>query len=514
MNWKKIWKYILMLLTVGFVLLWYFSERKISRIYGGLTEKVSADSFLLDAHPVLIKNISVLSQDGKRFVPHQSVLVEEGLIVSIDSIIDDSQDAKIIDGADKFLIPGLIDSHVHLLKSPNDLLLYIANGVTEIREMMGDEVHLQWRQEIGQGKRIGPDMYIASPRIASFGKVEGWFMNWTQGFESVKNEKEAKRLVEEMAEKGYDGIKIYSQLNADGYKSINKLSPKSDLDVIGHIPFSVDLEDFLMSNQEEVAHLEELMKPILWENGGFDGIKNQTDANDFLAAVDKKTKELAPGLAEKDIVVTTTLWLMESFVKQKFSIDQILSEVELTYVNPGLSEWDENIPGLGWLPTVNRYRILDVETFTPSQLERIKIFWAAYAEACRITLRNLNENGVRILAGTDANVPCAVPGFSLHDELVSLREAGMSTTEVLQSVTREPGEWLGKNTGVLKNGAKANLVILDKNPLMDIANTRSINSVMVNGRYYEKSVLKDMLNAVKNNNEASRTVDIAQYSKK
>ncbi|WP_422083769.1 amidohydrolase family protein [Ulvibacterium sp.] len=511
---KKIGKYILLLLTLGFVFLWYFSERKIQMIYGDLTEKVAADKFLLDAHPVLIKNISVLSEDGKRFIPHQSVLIKEGTIASIDSIIDNPPDAKIIDGTDKFLIPGLIDSHVHLLKSPNDLLLYIANGVTEIREMMGDEVHLQWRQEIGQGKRIGPDMYIASPRIASFGRVKGWFMNWTQGFESVSNEEEAKRLIEKTVEKGYDGIKIYTLLNTDGYTSLNELAPKNGLDVIGHIPYGVGHEGFLMSNQEEVAHLEELMKPILWDNGGFDGIKNQTDADDFLGIVDKKTKELAPRLAEKDIVVTTTLWLMESFVQQKFNIDQILSEVELVYVNPGLSEWDENIPGLGWLPTVNRYRILDAETLTPSELERIKIFWATYAEACRITLRNLNDEGVKILAGTDANVPCAVPGFSLHDELASLREAGMSPTEVLQSVTRLPGEWLGKNTGILKEGAKANLVILEENPLMDIANTRSINSVMVNGRFYEKSVLNDMLNAVKNSNEASRTVDIAQYTKK
>lgn len=502
-----------MLLTLSFVLLWYFSERKIQMIYGDLTEKVAPDKFLLDAHPVLIQNISVLSEDGKRFIPHQSVLIKEGIIASIDSIIDASPDAKIIDGTHKFLIPGLIDSHVHLLKSPNDLLLYIANGVTEIREMMGDEVHLQWRQEIGQGKRIGPDMYIASPRIASFGRVEGWFMNWTQGFESVSNEEEAKRLIEKTVDKGYDGIKIYTQLNTDGYTSLNELAPKSDLDVIGHIPYDVDYEGFLRSNQEEVAHLEELMKPILWDNGGFDAIKNQADADSFLSKVDKKTKELAPRLAEKDVVVTTTLWLMESFVQQKFNIDQILSEVELAYVNPGLSEWDKNIPGLGWLPAVNRYRILDVETFTPSELERIKIFWAAYAEACRITLRNLNDKGVKILAGTDANVPCAVPGFSLHDELLSLNKAGMSPTEVLLSVTKVPGEWLGKNTGILKKGAKANLVLLEKNPLKDIANTRSINSVMVNGRFYEKSVLNDMLNAVKNSNEASRTVDIAEYTK-
>ena len=242
----------------------------------------------------------------------------------------------------------------------------------------------------------------------------------------------------------------------------------------------------------------------------FGSINGQEDANRFLAFADNRSKEIVTNLIANDISITTTLWLTESFVRQKFELDQVLGEVELEYENPGISEWNKRIPqGLGWLPEVNRYKMAD--NLTAEEKEGRKIFWTVYAQACQIILGNLNKGGVKILAGTDANLPPTVPGFSLHDELLSLNKAGMSPSEVLQSATRVPAEWLGNNTGIIKKGYKANLVLLDENPLINLKHTKTINSVIISGRVLDRALLDQILDAVKNANDASRTVDISHY---
>ena len=147
------------------------------------------------------------------------------------------------------------------LKAPNDLLLYVANGITEIREMIGEENHLEWRKQIQAG-RLGPDWYIASPRLGSFGVLEGFFMEWSQGFNTINNTQEAEQHVRLLKEKGYDGVKIYSHLNKESYQAINRMADSLRMDIVGHIPWSVELSDIWSSNQTEISHLEELMNAI------------------------------------------------------------------------------------------------------------------------------------------------------------------------------------------------------------------------------------------------------------
>ena len=215
-------------------------------------------------------------------------------------------------------------------------------------------------------------------------------------------------------------------------------------------------------------------------------------------------------MIKNDITVTSTLWLTESFVKQKFNLDQILNNVELSYQNPGISEWSSYIPsGLGWLPEVNRYKLR--EDLTTEQLHDQKKFWMNYGKACALIANNLNKRGVKIMAGTDANLPPTVPGFSLHDELSSLNRAGLSNMEALRAATITPAQWLKSNTGKIVAGHDANLVLLDKNPLINIENTKAINTVILEGKVFDRALLDEMLSAVKEANDRSRTVDIVEY---
>lgn len=506
MNWKKIFKYFFLTLFLGLIIIGYLAHQNTIHIYGGFTEVVDYTKFEATATNACIQNINVLSPTGDTFISNQTVCIENGVIVSIDTTIQDNVNHLVIDGKGKYLIPGLIDSHVHLFKSPNDLLLYVANGVTEIREMIGEEEHLKWREEIKAG-RIGPDMYIASPRLGSFGALEGWFMKYTQGFNNIRNAEEAEAFVKKYKALGYDAVKIYSHLNKEAYEALNKFAKAADMDIVGHIPWSLEFSDVTNSNQSEIAHLEEVMNALRREFGRFETVEETAN---FLNYVEKRSQELAPQLIENEISVTTTLWLTQSFVRQKFELEKVLKEVELAYENPGISEWNERIPGgLGWLPDVNRYKL--PENLSPEAKAGQKRFWTAYGQACAIILKTLSENGVNIMAGTDANLPPTVPGFSLHDELIAMTEAGMSNADVLQSVTAIPAEWMGSNTGKIQEGYKANLLILEANPLENIANTLKINTVLLNGKIYDRRLLDEILEAVKAANDRSRRKDISRF---
>ncbi|NJN42417.1 MAG: amidohydrolase family protein [Flammeovirgaceae bacterium] len=505
MNWKKWIKYSVIFFTLLTIISFLWMTREGKRMYGGLTERVNHETIKPMEGIFAIDNVNALSPEGDRFIPGQTIVIRQGMIASIDSLAEIPSGTTVIDGTGKYVIPGLIDAHVHLFQSPNDLLLYLANGVTEIRELIGDETHLEWRQQIRDG-RPGPKMFVASPRLGSFGLAEGWFMSWSQGYMNVRNAREARELVHRLHDQGYDGIKVYSQLNKESYLAITETAGTLGMLVFGHIPWDLALSDIWENGQNDIVHFEELMNAL---NREFDYFKGEEE--EFLKFVEARSDDLADHLIKNNIHVTSTLWLTESFVRQKFELNQVLSEVELEYENPGISEWVPYIPGgLGWLPEVNRYRLPD--NITEEDKIGSKKYWETYAEACQVLARNFSKRGVKIMAGTDANLPPAVPGFSLHDELVSLNRSGMSSAEVLRSATSIPAGWLNSNSGKIATGLEANLVLLDKNPLDDIRNTKAINMVIVEGKVYDRNLLDQLLASVKQANDLRRKINIDRFT--
>jgi hypothetical protein len=484
------------------------ANQGIKTLYGGKTKIVDFKELSVPNESVILKNINVLSPDGKSFLTNYSVLISEGIIIKVDSFISDNKQVKIIDGTSKYLIPGLIDSHVHLFKTPNDLLLYVANGVTHIREMIGEEKHLIWKKEIKKG-RVGPELYIASPRFGSFDFMSGLFMTYSQGYANTKNSKETKEKVIEYYKKGYDGIKIYSQLNKECYQAVSETTDSLGMDMIGHIPFNIELSDVWHGNQKEVAHFEEIMNALNREFGYYEN----DEKDKFFEFIDQRSDSIANYLIANNIAVTSTLWGMNSLYRQKTDLESVLSEIELKYVNPGIIEGHMFTPqgGLGWLPDVNRVRF--PAGLTEEEQKGRGDYWLIYAEACQRVGKNLYELGVHILAGTDANLSVKVPGFSLHDEFKTLNEMGMSPAEVLRSSTILPAKWLNKNIGQIKEGFEADLVILNKNPLESIENTESINSVILGGRVLDRQYLDKILLLVEEANESSRNKNISDFIK-
>ena len=480
-------------------------DYELTQMYGGHTKVVNPEQFKSAQETIAIINVNVLSEDAQQMLKEQTVLIDMGIIVAVGANLAIPDKSKIIDAQGKYLIPGLIDSHVHLIESPNDLLLYIANGVTQVREMMGNEMHLKWRDEIQKG-RIGPKLFVASGKLQSQNWLTAWFNHWTRKDINVNSTTKALSILQNLKSQGFDAVKLGSKLAIDKYQIISKISKNINIPIIGHFTLSGKLNDLWQGNQKELAHIEELTKALNNEFGGY----NSQTSDQFLAYVQQRSEDISNKLIENKIAVISTLNLMESIVRQKHQLNTILREIKLTYANPGLTEGTIiTSRGLAWLGKVNRYRLND--DYPKERLADNKIYWNAYIKAQKILLKSMLDNGVKILAGTDANAPVMVPGFSLHDELITLNQSGMNNAQALLSATAVPAQWMKQQSGVIKSGFRADLVLLNNNPLVNIANTQSINTVILNGRVLNRDKLDTILDAVKQANDDSRRVDIGKF---
>lgn len=503
-NLKRLAAGLAILTAISALVFYFYTDYHLTAMYGGHTERADTPSFAERPEVLAITNVSVLAPTSDSFSENQTVLVRDGNIVSISSETIPSANATQIDGRGMFLVPGYTDSHAHLWESENDLMLFVANGVTQIREMNGSEENLVWKKEIEEG-RVGPDIFVVSPQVANFGKLTGWFGAWTQRKRNATSADGFQQLVKSLENEGYDAIKASSFLNSEDYLALNEAMKETSLPLVGHIPYFAKLDDFWAVNQTEVAHIEEFVKPLRQEFG-----YTAENAGGFLDFVRERSDEIAERLKDKNIHVTSTLALIDSLPEQVTDLDSLLSASQLQYVNPGISEGTILADrALGWLPEVNRYRFRD-EWDDARRKEEVEYF-QNYSAALHIMLEAMLKKGVPILVGTDTNVSVMVPGFSIHEEMQSLNEAGMTTAQVLAAATSVPARWMGWKTGEISPGFKANMVLLRENPLLDIAATDSIEMVIVNGNPLSRSKLDEMLRSVEAANDKSREVSIEKW---
>jgi hypothetical protein len=502
---RKITKWALgiaLFLIVATAASYLFVDRELDKMFGGHTQV--ADLTLANEGPssYALVNVNVLTPKADEFIPNQTVVISDGQIDAVTSGAGLPAAMPTVDGEGMFLVPGFTDSHVHTWQSENDLLLYVANGVTQIREMNGSEENLRWRREIENG-RIGPDMFVVAPQLATFDTLEGWFVGWTQNKTIVRTDEDVEQAVRSFQEQGYDAVKSSSYLSTEAYEALGRVTKERSFPLVGHIPVASDLDDMWDADPTAIAHVEELMKALDREFGGY----GHENAQEFLQFVRSRSADVADRVKERGAVVTSTLALTDSFPLQKVKLPDLLRSAELEYANPGITEGTViTSRGMGWLPEVNIYRFGD--DWDEERRRDSLVYWKAYAEAVNILFDALLAKEVPILAGTDANVPVMVPGFSLHEEFRTLNDAGMSPAQVLASATTLPAKWAGTQTGQIRPGYKANLVLLRGNPLQDIEATESIEMVVVNGRRFSRADLDAMLRAVKAANDGSRAVEL------
>ncbi|MFT5923496.1 MAG: hypothetical protein ACI9LE_000479 [Paraglaciecola sp.] len=504
---SKFKKWVLGILTtiilLAFAVLLFF-RYEIDHVLGGNTEVVDTAQFKVISGMLAITDVSVLSPDSKTMQPNQTVLIKGNIIESIGQGLSVPKNYHVIDGSGQYLIPGLIDSHVHIKKSKNDLLLYIANGVTHIAEMTGMEEHFNYREEIKAGA-IGPNIYISSPKVTSQNGMRANFRSWFekrhQNFLSAAEGRQAVRNFKSM---GYDSIKLSSDLNKDIYYAINDEAQKIGISIIGHIPVGLSMNDLYESGQSQISHIESITQNEKNEFGWYSS--KSRDA--YLERITKKADSIAVKLKEKNIVVSSTVWLHESLPKQDFDYENFLKTIELEYQNPG---WIEgSIISSGWLPGNSSYENpnnTDLESKRESE-----VIWEMHNKSIAIVTQALVRQGVVIMAGTDSHGAVGViAGFALHAELETLNKLGLTNAQVLHAATLAPAQWMGSNAGKVEAGYRADLVLLKRNPLDDIRNSKSINAVIANGKYLNRTQLDNILAAVKNANNNSRKVNMDKY---
>ena len=412
-----------------------------------------------------------------KIIENATVVIKDKKILSINEPVP--QGARIIDGKGKWLMPGLIDMHVHNLADINFsagyptkaatiftdtqdfMLLYIANGVTTAFELSARVEHFGQRNEIAKGKVIGPRIALAI--LINGGDESGNIANTPEdGRQSVRMAKA----------QGYEFIKVYSGLNIETFKAIVDEANKQGMKVVGHIPdaFKGRIEEAFVPHFDMVAHAEEYAK--------------QTDS-----FTEQDARRFAKLAKANGTWLTPTLITMERIAEQARSLDGLRNLPGFKYVHPLIQN--------RWL-TSNNYN-------TGTNPERIAYFEKLIGFHM-LLVKAFKEAGVPIVAGTDAGNPGVVWGFSLHDELELLVKAGLTTEETLASATRLPATWLGigDKIGTVEVGKYADLLLLDANPLDDISNTRKISGVFVNGKWLRSEKINAMLSDLAKKNTVNK----------
>lgn len=415
-------------------------------------------------------NVNVVPMASDEVLENRTVLVVQGSIAAIGGVADTPvpRNARVVDGTDRYLMPGLAEMHGHVPDASSDsldrvLALFVANGVTTVRGMLGQPSHLELRSAIAKGDILGPRLFTSGPSFNG---------------RSVDGPEQAVRMVRQQAEAGYDFLKIHPGLSEAEFAAIVSTADELGIPFAGHVPADVGVPMALDAGIATIDHLDGYMETLVPSNvdpsGGYGGFFGVLLAGVADAA---RIEPIARATAAADVWNVPTEALFE----------HVLSPIEATT----MTTW----PEMRYMPaeTVQEWR---------ESKEEIRADIARQPELAEraIALRRdliaaLHEAGAGLLLGSDSPQIFNVPGFAIHRELTYLVEAGLTPYEALRTGTVNPAVYFGdaRRFGTVAEGVEADLVLLDDNPLENIASTQRIHGVMLRGRWLDRRELDRML---------------------
>jgi imidazolonepropionase-like amidohydrolase len=408
------------------------------------------------------QRISAIGKDGRQQIP---------------------TNARVIDARGKYLIPGLWDMHVHeifgdwLPRNEEIIpLLFVANGITGVRDMGGDlEPLKQWRADIASGKMLGPRMVISGPML------DGPVPQFPSSVQ-IRNAADGRKAVDDLIKGGADFIKIQSLIPRDGYFAAADEAKTRGIVFVGHVPDAVHAVEASNAGQKSIEHL----------TGVFEGCSTIEDElmkqrrgpgrGRYLSTYDpERAKNLIALFVKNQTWQVPTLY----WERGEWLIEQ---------TNAGPDPLAKYAP-VAWKQRTWPMFTSDITKHysTDPVAEREQFFQKELQ-----MIGQMNRAGLPIMAGTDTAAGVRVyPGFSLHEELGLLVQAGLTPMQALQAATSNPARFLGlTDTGTISKGKWADLVLLDANPLDDIANIKKIRSVVLAGRYLSRDDLDELLHRV------------------
>ena len=426
--------------------------------------------------PLAIVGVSLVPMDRERVLGNQTLIVrvvhrELGDVKSVKV----PKDALVIDGRGKFLMPGLADTHAHLAPGPGTLddpagqqiQLFLMNGVTTVRNMIGKPEHLGLRDRIDRGEIVGPRIFTAgAPMIVN----------------TIGSPEAAVKAVTEQKAAGYDLIKVHEGLSPETYAAIVGTANKLSIPFAGHVTATVGLDRALKARQSSIEHLDGYIQFIIADDSPVKATGSQVQLGEVLDHVDEKKLPAAiQATRAANVWNAPTLALFQIIVSGE-KADEMLKLPELRYVPQKVRD-----------------------AFTKQKLGTEDIPAAEGEKYTRLRFRLVNEMqkaGAKLLIGSDPGQMFLVAGFGTHRELRSFVEAGLTPFQALQAATSNPAEYLStfmkipNDFGIIKTGNRADLLLLDANPLLDVANTERIAGVVTRGRYFPKDEIRATLEKI------------------
>jgi len=411
--------------------------------------------------PVAFVNVSVIPMDAERVLERHTLVVRDGRIAEVGEAVsvEVPADAERIEAEGWYLMPGLAEMHTHFGSDDRDwakdLFLFVANGVTTVREMWGSPRYLRWRDAIAAGVALGPRVYACSPGMDGAG---GRFASFTP---PITSPEQARQAVAYYRALGYDYIKVYSDLTLEVYTAITEEARTQGIKVVGHVPTRVGLANVLAAGQASIEHLWNFPEQAFSNGSMVSGVLDET-----------RLKELAAQVREAGVWVTPTLAVSLVRLGQ---VPALLQRPEMRYVSPAFKSW------------------LAHPIQTPSSRDL-----SLYEANAKRVLKILHDSGVKLLFGVDSGFYYQLPGFSIHDELRLRVEGGLSPYQVLRMGTANVAEFLGsdEHAGTVAAGKRADLLLLQGNPLEDVRNVSQRVGVMVGGRWLSEEWLQERLEQI------------------
>ena len=409
--------------------------------------------------------VKVVPMDEERVLPDGTVLIEDGKITAIGTHIMIPKNARVVYGHGAYLSPGLADMHSHSTTS-GDLKVYLANGVTSILNMGGASAGFMdtTRSAANEGRIPGPHVYAAF-RIDGSPRYNNFF---------VTTPDEARAIVPIAKTNGYDFVKVYNDLSPDCFQALIDEGRLMHVPVVGHGVTAVGLEHQLDAGQVMVAHTEEFLYTVFYDPH-------------------RIPDEGAPDPAQIPGVI--------AFVLR----DKAFVTADLNTYATIARQWGkpEVVAGLLRMPEARYLRPEDRLLWEREDYRARRGSIDARLAFLRRFTKAMSDAGVPLIAGTDApSIPGLVPGFSLHDDLEALTEAGLSRYQALSTATRTAGEFIRRSSpgaepfGTVTVGDRADLVLTAGNPLEDLATLHQPLGVMANGKWYSARDLQKILEDV------------------
>ncbi|HEY5688265.1 MAG TPA: amidohydrolase family protein [Yeosuana sp.] len=423
----------------------------------------------------LITNINIVPMSKDTILAHKTVWVKNGIIENIaDSIVLD--DIEIIDGKNKFLSPGLMDMHMHLWDK-QELGLYLANGITTIRNLWGYPMHLRIKKAINDENIIGPIFFTSSPKLTGkndFGddKVQ------------ISTPEEAKQLVISYKKRGFDFIKTYAGLPENIENAIIEQSIVSNISITAHPSREIPYLNQFHPQIASIEHAEEIVQQALEYK--LDSLKLNMIVQKFVST-------------QKSFCPTLTGYY-KIFEMLDLGENVLISE-PVQYINPLIQKVDSKAQFDRWANEKENNNSIKASIYKQHQFHLYII-------------KRMNDAGVHIICGTDAGIGITSPGYSIHQELALYKEAGLSNYDVLKTATINPSKTHKEleQVGSIEKGKLANFILTSKNPLEDLSVLNNPEWVMIKGRKINKTLLNEFTeNSIDRNNLIVTGLRYAEY---